>query len=71
MATTKHPKYIVLAHTPLDYAGDPAFQGEMRFQPVEWVIFDGVHGEMQARGKANTFRKHFYEVQVRTVSDTL
>jgi hypothetical protein len=35
--------------------------------PTEWVIFDGVLGERQAFAKAETYKKYFVEVQVRTV----
>jgi len=61
-----HPRYIVLAHCPKDY-NDPIFHGEFRMHPTEWVIFDGVLGERQAFAKAETYKKYFVEVQVRTV----
>lgn len=63
---TMHPKYIVLAHLPLDHK-DPIFRGDFALHPTEWIIFDGVHGKRQAEGKAKTFRKYFREVQIREV----
>lgn len=65
-----YPKYIVLAHTPID-GDDPEFSGEFALLPCEWLIFDGVHGEASAKAKAKKFRKHFREVQIRTVSEQI
>lgn len=69
--TTTHPTYIVLAHLPLDYKNDEHFRGFIPLHPTEWIIFDGVHGKAQAEEKAEYFRKHFHEVQIRTVSAEL
>lgn len=60
-------QYIVLAHLPIN-PKDPAFHGDMRFHPTEWVIFTGVRAEQDAQRKADLFRRYFHEVQVRTVS---
>lgn len=68
--TTTHPKYIVLAHLPLN-GKDFAFRGDFALHPTEWIIFDGVHGKEQAQKKAEVFRKYFHEVQIRTVSGEL
>lgn len=65
-----YPKYIVLAHIPIT-RDDPEFSGELGLLPCEWVIFDGVHGKTQAEAKAKKFRKHFREVQIRTVSEEI
>lgn len=65
-----YPTYIVLAHLPKD-ENDSEFTGEFGLLPCEWVIFDGVHGKAQAEAKATKFRKHFHQVQIRTVSEIL
>lgn len=65
-----YPTYIVLAHTPISEY-DPEFSGKFGLLPCEWVIFDGFHGKAMADAKAEKFRKHFREVQIREVSDIL
>jgi len=65
-----YPQYIVLAHLPLT-EDDPAFEGEFGLHRTEWVIFTGALGERQALAKADKFRKHFREVQIRKVSEEI
>lgn len=63
---SNHPTYIVLAHCPKD-ENDPIFTPPFPLHRAEWVIFDGVLGERQANAKAETFKKYFHNVQIRTV----
>ncbi len=67
---SNYPRYIVLAHLPKNQK-DPIFKGEFRLHPTEFQIFDGVLGERQAQSKAETYKKYFLSVQVRTVSAEL
>ena len=67
---SQYPKYIVLAHSPKDEK-DPIFFPPFPLHRAEWVIFDGVHGERQAQQTAETFKKYFHEVQIRTVGSVV
>jgi len=62
--------YIVLAHLPKNPKA-PEFNGDFGLHPTEWVIFEGVHGEAQAKAKAKKYHDFFHQVQIRTVSEPI
>jgi hypothetical protein len=63
---SNYPTYIVLANSPKDH-NDPIFTPPFPLHRAEWVIFDGELGENQAKAKAETYKKYFHAVQIRTI----